>query len=335
MKNPNGYGTVTKLSGNRRMPWIVKEGKSGLQKPIGYAATRQEGLLLLAQYNATPWDIEADKVTLQEIFDLWIEKRAPKLGASNQAKLRSAYKHYRVLADQTYKTIKAYHVQDCIDNCGAGHATQAALKNLWSHLDKLALELDVIQSLRTADLLTTVRGTESTRTVFTDDEVDRLWDNLHIPWVDTILILLYTGFRFSEALALRIDDIDLEAGTMRGGIKTAAGRNRIVPIHSRILPLVQARCQAAKSGHLVENHLGESPSPTAYRKHWRRVMELLQMEHTPHECRHTFRSRLDSAGANKVCIDRIMGHKTGDVGERVYTHKTLNELKLNIELITN
>jgi integrase len=63
-------------------------------------------------------------------------------------------------------------------------------------------------------------------------------------------------------------------------------------------------------------------------------MEKLKTEHTPHDCRHTFRSRLDSAGANKRCVDLMMGHKSKDVGERVYTHKTTEELKLNIELIT-
>lgn len=62
-------------------------------------------------------------------------------------------------------------------------------------------------------------------------------------------------------------------------------------------------------------------------------MERLGMEHTPHECRHTFRSRLDSAGANKVCIDLMMGHKSKEVGERIYTHKTIQELKEAIELI--
>ena len=41
------------------------------------------------------------------------------------------------------------------------------------------------------------------------------------------------------------------------------------------------------------------------------------------------------AGANKVCIDRIMGHKSKGTGERVYTHKNIEELKMNIELITN
>jgi integrase len=64
-------------------------------------------------------------------------------------------------------------------------------------------------------------------------------------------------------------------------------------------------------------------------------MTRLNMEHTVHETRHTFRSRLDSAGANKRCIDLIMGHKSKDVGERVYTHKTIKELQEAIETIKN
>ena len=64
-------------------------------------------------------------------------------------------------------------------------------------------------------------------------------------------------------------------------------------------------------------------------------MLFRSIDKTPHECRHTFRSRLDSAGANKVCIDLMMGHKSKEVGERVYTHKKLEELKFAIELIAS
>ena len=47
MKLPNGYGTVTKLSGNRRKPYGVKEGISGKQKPIGYTPHGKKGLSFL------------------------------------------------------------------------------------------------------------------------------------------------------------------------------------------------------------------------------------------------------------------------------------------------
>lgn len=333
MKNPNGYGTVTKLSGNRRKPWIVKEGISGRQKPIGYTATKEEGMILLAQYNNDPWDIEADKITLQELFDLWEEKRAVKLGTSNRSSLKSAYKHCSKLGKVRYKQIKSYQMQDCIDSCGCGYSTQGAIKNLWGHLDRFALELDII-SKRCSDLLTSDPIPETTKEIFTDEEVSRLWENQNFPWVDSVLFFLYTGFRISEMIDLRTETVNLQECTLTGGTKTAAGKNRLIPIHSKIQSIVQKRFEQSKSGYLFE-HNGKKLNQTQYREFWAAIMEALKMDHTPHECRHTFRSRLDSAGANKVCIDRLMGHKSKGTGERVYTHKNIEELRLNIELITN
>ena len=334
MRNPNGFGTVTKLSGSRRKPWVVKEGKSGRQKPIGYTATREEGLILLAQYNTNPWDIEADKITLGELYALWLEKRAGKLGLSNQRSLKSAYnQHCSKLENMRYKQIKAYQMQDTIDSSGCGYSTQGTIKNLWGHLDRFAIELDII-SKRCSDLLTSAPIPESSKTVFTDEEVSRLWENQHLPWADSILFFLYTGFRISEMIHLQIPNVDLQSQTMIGGIKTEAGKNRLIPIHSKIFNLVQSRAEQSKNGYLFE-YEGKKISLTKYREIWAGLMHTLQMHHTPHECRHTFRSWLDTAGANKVCIDRLMGHKSKGTGERVYTHKNIEELRLNIELITN
>ena len=333
IKNPNHYGTVTKLSGNRRKPWIVKEGISGKQKPIGYAATREEGLIMLAQYNNNPWDIETDKITLQELYELWLEKRAVKLGTANQVSLKAAYKHCSKLNKLKYKQIKSYQMQDCIDNCGRGYSTQGAIKNLWGHLDHFAMELDIISKCY-SDLLTSAPIPETTKEIFTDEEVSRLWENEKLEWVDSIIFFLYTGFRISEMIDLKIETVNLQNWTLIGGTKTAAGKNRLIPIHSKIQHIVQDRFNQSKSGYLFE-YQGKYLSKYQYRIIWTNIMKKLQMKHTPHECRHTFRSRLDSAGANKVCIDRLMGHKSIGTGEQVYTHKNIDELRLNIELITN
>ena len=333
MKNPNGYGTVTKLSGNRRRPYIVKEGTSGKQKPIGYAATREEGLIMLAEYNNNPWDIEADKITFGELYKLWLDKRAVKLGRSNCASLKSAYRHCKKLDRIKYKQIKSYQMQDCIDTCGCAYSTQWAIKNLFGHLDHFGMELDIISKC-CSDLLTCDPVPETKKVPFTDEEIKRLWENQNLPWVDSVLFFLYTGFRISEMLDLKTENINLEEQTMIGGAKTAAGKNRLVPIHSKISTIVQKHFEQSKSGYLFE-HNGRHMTQNQYRAFWSEVMKLLEMEHTPHECRHTFRSRLDSAGANKVCIDRLMGHKSLNTGERVYTHKNIEELRLNIELITD
>lgn len=112
--------------------------------------------------------------------------------------------------------------------------------------------------------------------------------------------------------------------------KGESGKNRVIPIHPELRPVIEQHLSreerlfplAVKSDGDI--HAAQRSSFT---RRWTALMEELGMKHTTHECRHTFRSKLDSAGANKVAIDLIMGHKSGDIGERVYTHKTLSELQ--------
>ncbi|MEG1945406.1 MAG: tyrosine-type recombinase/integrase, partial [Oscillospiraceae bacterium] len=117
------------------------------------------------------------------------------------------------------------------------------------------------------------------------------------------------------------------------GIKTKAGKDRIVPIHPKILDIVTVYHD--QGNEYLFSYNGKKMSPSQYYTFWNQIMTDHGMTHTPHECRHTFRSRLDSAGANKVAIDRIMGHSSGGTGERIYTHKTPEELRTAIEKITN
>ena len=333
MKNPNRYGCVCKLSGNRRRPWIVREGTSGKQRAIGYAATKEEALLMLAEYNRSPYDIDMNRLTLENVYELWLETKAPRLSASNRRGLTGAYKNYfSDLKKMQYSQIRAFQMQRVIDNCGKGYSTQARIKNLWRHLDRFAKEMDIIQKYY-SDLLVSDSIPDTTRTVFTKAEIENIWDNASLPWADSLLFLLYTGFRISEMFALRTEHIDLNENIITGGGKTRAGRNRIIPIHSKNLSIVRERFSASKGGYLFE-HKGKMVNETTYRRLWGELMEVLETEHTPHECRHTFCSELDSNGANSVCIDRLMGHRSPSTGKRIYTHKDIEELRKTIELIS-
>lgn len=336
MRNPNGYGTVAKLSGNRRRPYIVKKtvGWKDNGQPIfdiiGYAATREEGNILLAEYNRDPWDVDKAKITLKELFELWKEKKAPKLGSSNRSSLCSAFKHCSKYVNHPYKTIKAYQMQETIDECGKGYSTQAAIKNLWGHLDRFALELDVVSRCY-SDLLTSDPIPPTTRNRFSDEVIQRLWEHQAEPWVDTVLIFIYSGWRISELLGLKKLNVNIQDGTMKGGTKTKAGKDRVVPIHSLIRPMVEQRMK--EPGEYLIQWNGKQCSETQYRAIWKDLSERLQIPGTPHSCRHTFESLLDSAGANRKCIDLLMGHVSKDTGNRVYNHKTLDELKAAVELL--
>lgn len=70
---------------------------------------------------------------------------------------------------------------------------------------------------------------------FTDEEMDLLWQHAEDKmFVDVLLIQCYSGWRPQELGLLELKNVDLENWTFRGGIKTDAGIDRVVPIHSKI-----------------------------------------------------------------------------------------------------
>lgn len=334
-RNPNGYGCVTKLKGNRSKPWIVRvtvydeEGHSR-QIPIAYAETEEQANILLAQYNNNPWNIDREKVTLTVLYQRWAKIKLPKLGTSLQKALKSAFKHCAKYYGMKYRNIRAYQMQDCIDNCGCGYSVQGAIKNLWGHLDRFAFECDIIDKMYST-LTTAPPIPETSRTPFTTEQIEQLWRIKDDEWVDTVLIYLYTGFRLRELLDMKTEQVNIKDWYFQGGIKSASGKDRIVPVHEKIKPLVQALVDQGNI-YLFSYH-ERNLSTTLYHKFWNKVMKKINANKTPHEARHTFETNLDNAGGNRKCIDMLMGHKSKDIGNRVYNHKTIDQLRDTINLL--
>lgn len=334
-RNPNGYGCVTKLSGNRSRPWCVKvtiydEEGHARQVPIGYTETEEKANILLAQYNNNPWNIDREKVTLTVLYQRWSKIKMPKLSGQLQSSLKSAFKHCSKYYGMKYRSLRAYQMQDCIDNCGCGYATQGAIKNLWGHLDRFAFECDIIDKMY-SQLTSAPPIPETTRTPFTDEQIEALWNIQSEPWVNTVLIYLYTGFRLRELLEMKTEQVNINEWYFQGGIKSSSGKNRIVPIHTRIKPLVKALVD--EGNVYLFTYQGKKFSLSNYYKCWNEVMEKISADKTPHEARHTFETNLDNAKGNRKCIDMLMGHKSKDVGNRVYNHKTLDQLRDTIALL--
>lgn len=336
-RNPNGYGSVTKLKGNRSRPWMVRatvydEEGNAKQVPVGYAETEAAAKILQAEYNNNPWSIDRERVKLSDLYQRWLEIKCPKLGESSQRNLKSAYRHCSKYYGVKYRSLRAYQMQDCIDNCGCGYSTQAAIKNLWGHLDRFAFELDII-SKKYSELLTSDPVPDTSRTPFTHEQVSALWEIQSEDWVNTVLIFLYTGFRLTELLGMKTEQVNTQNWYFEGGIKSAAGKCRIVPIHKRIRPLVQALVEH-ENVYLFTYTTGKKFTTTTYYNNcWKPVMEKIGADKTPHEARHTFETFLDDAKANRKCIDMLMGHKSKDVGNRVYNHKTIEQLRETVELL--
>lgn len=62
-------------------------------------------------------------------------------------------------------------------------------------------------------------------------------------------------------------------------------------------------------------------------------MKRFKMSHTPHDTRHTFITKAKESGVDEYILKLIVGHAIDDITEKVYTHRTLDELKQEIEKI--
>lgn len=340
MKNPNGYGSVYKLSGKRRKPYGVRKtigwdnnGKQ-IYRNIGYYKTRPEAILALAEFNKNPYDIEVSTITFSEVYEKWSAEKFDKISHSNVNGYTAAFKTSESLHNMKFVDIKTSHLQAIIDNCGKGYGTLRKIKVLFNQLFKYAMENDIVNKDYSKFVELGENDNESSRKPFTDKEIKLLWDNVNrLDYIDTILIMIYSGLRPGELITIETANVDIENSIMHGGIKTKAGKNRVIPINHKILPFVKNRV-AKDNKYLVSNTDGKQMSYfTYYDDKFKLIMEQLQLNHKPHDCRHTFATLMDNAGANKVCIKRIMGHASQDITDKVYTHKDVNELKKSIELI--
>lgn len=98
MRNPNGYGAVIKLGGKRRKPWAVrvttgkkydpqKDRTALVYKYIGYAETRKEANMILAEYNTgMPIKDNLPRNTIPTFEDIWNQFFASLMNAEHADK---------------------------------------------------------------------------------------------------------------------------------------------------------------------------------------------------------------------------------------------------------
>jgi integrase/recombinase XerC len=147
-----------------------------------------------------------------------------------------------------------------------------------------------------------------------------------------LALLAYAGLRRSELLGLDWDDVDLSRRLLRVR-KAKGGRQRTIPIHPALLPLIVAYYEVRQP--LVERALfvgvqGGRLHETQLSQVFRHYVEASGVNErkrvTPHTLRHVFASELLHAGANLRQIQELLGHKHLDSTQR-YTRVNAHELR--------
>lgn len=346
MRLPNGYGSVYKLSGNRRKPYAARltvgwslleeEMKSyPIYKFIGYYATKKEALQALANYNEDPYDLHYNTITFAEVYDKWSDVHFEKI--KDFTNYKSAYKACKPLWDMKFVDIKLVHLQNCIDQSGKNTPMLKVIKVMWGLMWDYAVMHEIVppdkrEMVRYVDIKKPGNPNAIKRTVFNKNQIKQLWEVQEgNPYISVILIMIYTGLRIGELLSLKKEDVHLEERYFEVKVaKTEAGI-REVPICEKIVPFFDMWIQT-KGKHLITSPTGKMmPYHTYYDTYWKPLMSELGMdEHRPHDTRHTCVSLLTEAYVDERIIKKIVGHKGQGITQAVYTHL---DLKVKLEAI--
>lgn len=160
---------------------------------------------------------------------------------------------------------------------------------------------------------------------------------------DVVQILAYTGLRWSELVALRVMDVDLNRGRIHvwrsapevegviviGRVKTKASK-RTVPIPARAAAALKARIDGRPlDAPAVASPEGAMLRANNWRRHthWNRALEKLGLAPlTIHDLRHTYASLARSGGADLKWLQKTMGHSSITVTANIYADLYDNEL---------
>ena len=246
-RRPNGSGTAVKLSGKRRNPFQVRVNTR--IDANGYPAydviscfpDRVSAGIALAEFNKTPYDPHDRRKLFSEVFASWYLWKyktahdAPGKKTSSQNCTLAAYRKCVTLHQMTMWDIRAQDMQDILDRTDLSHAMLEHIRNLFRQMYKYAVQFELVAKDYSQYTRITKEDDDTQGIPFTREELQLLWKHKDIPFVDTVLIYCYSGWRINELARMPLEDIDLEARTFTGGLKNRYSRNRTVPIHSAIL----------------------------------------------------------------------------------------------------
>lgn len=367
---PNGFGQITRLNNPKlrnQYRAMVTVGKNAYGKPIckllkpqSYFPTYNAAYEALVEYNKNPYELDSE-ITVKYLYEQWTKQYFETLHSDTSIRnIRCAWSYCISVYDMRVRDLRARHIKGCIDNGSYGYiengkrptaSMKERIKSLFNLMLDYALEYELVDKnySRTFnisdDVLQEIEEQRRGHLPFTDGEMDMLWDSVDIiPYVDVLLIQCYSGWRPQELGLLRLENIIIENDYMVGGMKTEAGKNRIVPIHPRIKPLILRKIKEAvelKSEYLINCTDGathKSSMMMTYDKYQQRFTKIrdrlgLDANHRAHDGRMHFITMAKKYGVDEYAIKRIVGHAISDITEKVYTKRTVDWLKEEIQKI--
>lgn len=281
--------------------------------------------------------ILSDIPSFSEIWEIEFERLSRVNSDSWKRSMSAAFKSLKSLHDLPVNQIKTNEFQNAFDIRSkkryCGKSTLNNMLHVCRLIIKYAIKMDYIEKDYT-QFINTVPTSEprNKRKPFTVEEIKTLIaDETDI--AKKILIYIFTGARPIELITMKRCDIHLDENYMIGGVKTKAGKMRIIPIHSYIKQYIEYFNDRYRYTYFFSESYTEMDY-IKYNKEFKECMIRLKLDHTePYDTRYTFSTLAKVYHVDTAAHKKIMGHVCNDITDDIYTHEPLEYLLHEIEKI--
>ena len=342
---------VAQMIDGYRDPSDPSKQRIPIKKTKGGFKRREDALAYCVSVKAEKNNPKPVDKTLQEIYDLWEPWYSPRVDPDTFGCYRAAFAHFKPLHGKIIRSISAGELQQCMDDCPRGHRTHQNMKCtaglLWAYaLDFNYADRDVTENLYIG------KGASVQREPLTDIEVEKIRKEIGKDrYAAYVYALCYLGYRPGEMLEIRKDQVHQETINKQKtwyiveGKKTEAGRDRVVPIHRKIVPIIKKQLETEGTDYLFPMHVFNKKGEfTGYKvmndnyfnKYaFRPLADRLGIpkNKVPYSARHTFSDKLkDAEGTDKVKAS-LIGHSDYKFTQKKYQSTNLDELKKAMDSI--
>lgn len=354
-RQANNSGTVTKLSGNRSKPFLARlpytqywDGQKMVtrQKSIGCYKTESDARKALRLYLLEhPEEFDSKQKNKPKraldvtVNDMWEVFQGTKLfaGLSNarQVHLRCIFNHLSAIHNTPMSELNTTTLTQTVNGIDSGITVKNGAIELLSRLFELAIADDIVLKNYAKYIEKEKYTTEIERICFSPAEIEEM--KKHEGWIfDLLLIEMYSGARLTEIYSLKKEDVFLNAEIPYFHI--SKGKNKFavrdVPIHSSILGIFKRLVANCTTEYLIRNSKGKEPNSTSISCATDNIVgPYLEIRHHPYDAKHTFITRCAECGVDQLAKVFLIGHTPKITSERVYTHLSLEFLKIELEKV--
>ena len=172
---------------------------------------------------------------------------------------------------------------------------------------------------------------------FTEDELEKIWNELDEYWVDPLKFIVHTGLRKGEWINLKWENVKLDGDNPNitiessGTWKTKTGESRVIPLNKIAVEIIKKQ-KGKNSEYVFTLKNGSKIHPDKPYHKLKTALKNLGLKGDIHKLRHTFASNLVMKGRPLYDVQKLLGHSDIQT-TMIYAHLSPDYLKESVKTL--